>query len=196
VVEAGAQDDAYAQRTYQGNGTGIFGSPYIGLNELHKPKFNITADSIQRFLQDLLISTISLSDPQNPLWKNQGDIEAMRGSNVYTFNEKMQFFAPYGACLVVITAIYILGLWSLRQNGVSASNSFLQFAATTSTGRTLHEVAEPCSLGGAENMSRDLRDLRLRYGTKRSTLHEDDSESEHSRVLVVGFGTERELENP
>lgn len=197
MVEEGSQDDPYGQISYQGSGTGIFGSPYIGLETFHAPKFRIKPDSIQNFLQDLVVSTIALSGGRDDdaLWTNQGDVEALKGDNVYVFNERLQFFVPYGACLLVTAGIYVLGLWSLRQNEVSAGSSFLQFATTTGASRTLHQVAEPCSVGGAENVSRELRDLRLRFGTLRSTQHEGDTESEHSRLLVAGFGTESEIEN-
>jgi hypothetical protein len=196
VIDRGIQDDPYGQIYYRGNGTGIFGSPYIGLDVMHEPKFHITPDSIQSFLQDLVVSTIALSgEGDDALWTNQGDIEALRGDNVYTFNGKLQFFVPYGMCLLVTAGIYVLGLWSLRQNEVSAGGSFLQFATTTATSRTLHQVAGTCSVGGAESVSRELRDLRLRFGTLRSRQHDDDAESEHSRLLVAGFGTESEIED-
>ncbi|CAG9992159.1 unnamed protein product [Clonostachys byssicola] len=194
AAEAGKQDDTYAQKYYSGSATGVFGSPYIGLNNTNEPNIIITADRIQRFLQDLVISTISFSDPSEPLWVNQGDIEAMVGSEIYMFNEKMQFFAPYAACLVVTAAIYILGLWSLYKNGVSASNSFLQFVTTTSTSDTLHQVAETCSFGGAENMSQDLKDLRLRFAARGRTESDEEAGGEDSQLLVAGFVTENKVE--
>ena len=195
IFKYGGSDAEYNDRVFMGKGTGILGSPYFSDPDLYGPKFNITPEGIQTYLQDLIISMISLSDKPDPLWTYQGDIEAMGGSNVYVFNERLQFYVPYGAILVVTAGIYIVGLWSLRQNGVSAGGSFLQFATTTSTSRTLHQIAEPCSIGGGENASRELRDLRLRFGAFKGARNDYADGGEGSRPLVVGFRTENEAED-
>jgi hypothetical protein len=173
--------DHVLQLSFKGNATRILGSPYISPGAQALPKFNITPDSIQQFLQDFIVSTVALNDPSDPLWVNQGAIQAYRGSNVYTFDEQIQFYAPYSAVLVATMGVYLVGLWSLHKNGVSASSSFLQFAMTMSTSRSLQLAAQPCSVGGGENVSRELNGLRLRVGT-----HEGGLE---------GFGTENELED-
>lgn len=164
---------------FDGNATNVLGSPYIGINDRFNPSFNISAENLQRYLQDVVISTLSLN-----MSTNNDKIEAKVGENVYVFNSKLQFYAPYAACLFVVACIYIQGLWSLRANGSSAGSSFLQFATTTSTSNALRGMAAECSSGGDENFSEGLSNLRLRFGV---LLGSPDA------APVYGFGTENEV---
>lgn len=85
--------------------------------------------------------------------------------NVYRSQHHLTFFLPYGLCLVLTLPIVASGLISLRFNGVSAvDGDFLQFFMTAATGKTEIEVAASrSSLGGYENISKELKKLKIRF---------------------------------
>lgn len=183
--------------SFRGNATTITGSPYIGFDDKIEAKFIITAETIEQYLQDLVISTIALNFADRPIWVNNEDITAMTGAEVYIFESKLQFYVPYAACLAITAALYIIGLWSLRKNGVSAESGFLQFATTTSSGGALNHAAYGCSAGGGENMTDELKNLKLRFGVLNESPHDGPYEvGGRGQCLVrAGFGTESELKH-
>ncbi|CVK86887.1 uncharacterized protein FPRN_05378 [Fusarium proliferatum] len=86
---------------FLGNASQVLGSPYIGLDDRYNAHFNISAAGIERYLQDVVISTISLG-----MSTHNGDINASIGAEVYQFSEKVQFIAGYGACIVIALSIF------------------------------------------------------------------------------------------
>ncbi|RSM07172.1 hypothetical protein CDV31_008724 [Fusarium ambrosium] len=144
--------------SFQGNASLVLGSPYIGLNDKYNPQFNISAENIERFLQDVVISTLSLNASTH-----NGDIKALEGTEVYVFSEKLQFFLPYGVCLAMGFLINFCGFLCWRRNGTAAGNSFLQFATTTGSCKTLNELVA-LNPGGEENASEELMELELQVG--------------------------------
>ncbi|KAK6213516.1 hypothetical protein QIS74_09518 [Colletotrichum tabaci] len=174
------------------NGTRAAGSPYIGIRNKFGLDVNITAESLQSYLQDVLISSISLNWLQpETLWTYSEPIEAFEGAAVYLFSEPWQFYAPYGSCLAVTTIVYLLGYQALRRNGSSAGNSFLQIVSTTSPGGILRELGEECSSGGSENFSKEFKEVKLRFGIKRM---DEGPEATKSDGAVALLGTEVEIE--
>ncbi|KAI8685426.1 hypothetical protein NCS55_00214800 [Fusarium keratoplasticum] len=143
--------------SFQGNASLVLGSPYIGLHDKYNPQFNISAENIERFLQDVVISTLSLGTSTH-----NGDIKALVGTEVYVFSEKLQFFLPYGVCLGMGLLINFYGFWCWRRNGSAAGNSFLQFATTTSSSKTLNELVALCP-GGDEHVPKKLKELELQF---------------------------------
>ncbi|KAM0429227.1 hypothetical protein ACHAPT_006441 [Fusarium lateritium] len=143
--------------SFEGNASQILGSPYIGLDDKYNPEFKISAGSIERFLQDVVISTLSLGTSTH-----DGDIEALVGTEIYVFNEKLQFYLPYGLCLFVAFVINAYGVWCWRRNGSTAGDSFLQFVTTTGSDRTLNGLAAKYP-GGDENVPKELRELKLQF---------------------------------
>lgn len=133
------------------------GSPYIGLDDKFNARFNISAESIQRFLQDVVISTISMGTSTH-----NGDIEALVGTEVYVFAEKLQFYIPYWMCFFITFVINLYGVWCWRQNGSSAGNSFLQFATTTGSSKTLNKLAALCP-GGDDHVPKELKEIELQF---------------------------------
>ncbi|OHE92330.1 hypothetical protein CORC01_12392 [Colletotrichum orchidophilum] len=128
-------------RIKPGPGSLAAGSPYIGLVD----KFNLALDikpaTIERYLQDVVVSTISLNQmPSGPLWVNADPVEALIGTNVYRFSEPWQFYAP---------------------------------------------------MGGSENLSRELKDVKLRFGMKEIM---SGAEVGDGGVLVAVLGAESEIE--
>lgn len=78
----------------------------------------MSAESIERFLQDIVISTLSIG-----MSTHEGDIEAMEGTDVYRFTELSQFYIPYGFCALVALLINAYGALCWYQNKESASPS-------------------------------------------------------------------------
>ncbi|KAF5703519.1 oleate hydratase [Fusarium mundagurra] len=107
-------NDGFNEQTvifFSGNASQVLGSPYIGLSDRYNAEFNISAESIERYLQDVVVSTISLN-----MSTYNRDVIALTGADVYEFSEKAQFFAGYGACLVVAGFISLFGCLSLNWN--------------------------------------------------------------------------------
>ncbi|KXH27926.1 hypothetical protein CNYM01_04526 [Colletotrichum nymphaeae SA-01] len=125
-----------------GPGSLAAGSPYIGLEDKFNPTLDISPQSIERYLQDVVISTVSLNQMSaGPLWVNSQPVEALAGANIYSFSEPWQFYAP---------------------------------------------------VGGSESFSKKLKDVKLRFGIKRTT---SDVESGDGDERVVVLGTESEIES-
>ncbi|CEI70386.1 unnamed protein product [Fusarium venenatum] len=143
--------------SFHGNGTKIIGSQYIGLDDKYNPQFNISAKNIENFLQDVVISTLSLGTSIH-----DGDIDALVGAEVYLFNAKPQFYWPYGLCLGVALVISAYGALCWWRNGSSAGSSFLQFATTTVSSKALNRLASQCP-GGDEGVSKELKELELKF---------------------------------
>jgi hypothetical protein len=92
-----------------------------------------------------------------------------RAFNIYRFQRKLPFFLPYALSLGLAIPVIALGLSSLyiKNNGVSAiPGGFIQVLMTT-TGRTsLEDVIGKGSrsMGGTENVSRELSEMKIRFG--------------------------------
>ncbi|KAF6831402.1 hypothetical protein CMUS01_07361 [Colletotrichum musicola] len=166
---------------------GAVDRPYIGYHDKFKPRVHLTPETLQSYLQDVVLSVTTLDPGLPSLEVAQG----VTGANMYLSTEPSQFYVPYIACLVVTVLINVSGYRALHLNGASAGNSFLQFVATTSTSDNLHQLGQECSVGGIENTSKDLRNVRLRFGTK-SAL--DDSGAPTGADVAV-FGVHGEVES-
>jgi hypothetical protein len=92
-----------------------------------------------------------------------------RNFNIYHFENKLMFFLPYGLSLGLAIPLLAMGLIALyyQNNGVSAiSGGFLQLLMTT-TGHTAIDSAlakGSASLGGHENVSKELLNMEIRFG--------------------------------
>lgn len=95
-------------RFFQGNATEVLSSPYVGMKDRFSTELDITPDKIERYLQDVVVSTISLG-----ISTHNGDLKADTGAEVYKFNEKVQFFAGYGSCLAVSLCISVFSCFSM-----------------------------------------------------------------------------------
>ncbi|KAF3039746.1 hypothetical protein E8E12_006952 [Didymella heteroderae] len=125
-------------------------------------------------LANITISALSLN-----LWHDFIEGKDTRVYNVYHFQRHLNFFLPYGLCLLCALPIVVLGILALRHNGVSAiDGGFLQVLMTTATGQTKMEVAaaDGC-LGGHENVPDTLKKLRVRFGELITT----DQASKHAK---------------
>ncbi|KAL4785694.1 hypothetical protein BJX76DRAFT_324040 [Aspergillus varians] len=159
------------------NASKVLGSPYIGLDDRYNPQFNISAESIERYLQDVVISTISLNSSTH-----NGDIPAKFGGQMYLFSAKLHLFAGYGSCLVVTLVIYAFALRELKHNGgQQAASGFLDFGMAISASNRVREIGEN-HIAGDSNASKDLEDIRLRFGVPLG-----------KPAACYAFGTEDEL---
>jgi hypothetical protein len=149
-----------------------------------KPLLNISNTVIQKYLRDVVVSTIARKDPTFEM------IRELDGDQTFVFKSPWQFFTPYAACLLATIIIYIFGIRDLHLNGVSAGNSFLQWVTTTRVSENLNDLAQRCSPGGRENISDHLNNLELLFGVKRGGGEIDDEQS----TALAGFGCVTEVE--
>jgi hypothetical protein len=125
-----------------------------------KSGFTFNQEILNEALANVTISALALNDRHDLVPGTE-----TRMFNVYHFQHKLVFFLPYTLLLVLTIPILILGLVALQQNGVSAiSGGFLQILMTTTGRTTLEAVAAKSSLGGQENVSKELRDMEVRFG--------------------------------
>lgn len=112
-------------------------------------------------LANITISALSLG-----LWDDVVNGTGTRLYNIYRFHRQLNFFLPYGLCLLFTLPVVAIGLVSLRNNGVSSiDGGFLQILMTAATGRTeLETAASKGHLGGYENIPNELRKLKVRFG--------------------------------
>ncbi|KAL1794596.1 hypothetical protein ACET3X_006412 [Alternaria dauci] len=92
-----------------------------------------------------------------------------RSFNVYRFENKLAFFLPYGLSLALAIPILALGFIALysQNHGVSAiTGGFLQLLMTTTGRNSLEAVVTRGSgtLGGYENVSKELYEMEVRFG--------------------------------
>jgi hypothetical protein len=108
--------------------------------------------------------------------------------NVYSFSRPNNLILPYALSLIISLPFLISGYLSLRHNGVAAlSDSFLQLLVTTTRSEELDRVARPCSLGGDEMATKELKQARIMFGE----LVQGHSNAGVARRM--GFGLEHEI---
>lgn len=118
--------------SYLANETLVVGSPYFGMEDRFNPRDDFSPEALQEYMQDFLISTISLNDRTNPAWTTWTSVATLEGGEVFVFLAKRQFYAPYGACLATAFLIYLVGIYSLVKNGGPADSSIPQYAIVAS----------------------------------------------------------------
>ncbi|RBR15624.1 uncharacterized protein FIESC28_07265 [Fusarium coffeatum] len=98
-------------RFFQGNATEVLGSPYVGMKDRFSTELDITPEKIERYLQDVVVSTISLG-----VSTHDGDVQAKTGAEIYKFSDKVQFFAGYGSSVAVAVCICVFSCISIIRN--------------------------------------------------------------------------------
>jgi hypothetical protein len=81
----------------------------------------------------------------------------------------------------------VVGLFSLFENSVAASNGFLQTVQTSRGSTAMDFAAKGSSLGGPDNVPRVLEDLELMFGE----LKEPDGK--YGVIRRAGWGTKSEV---
>jgi hypothetical protein len=135
-------------------------------------------DLTKKLEQLLTNTTLSMNYPVNsPLAKGMApivqrftDVNATSYPAVYTYSPTTFKWEAYAAGLVLCTICIILGSNLLFGNGVSAQMTFSQVLATTRGDLTLDRLSENAYLGG-DNIAKELKKTRLRYGKLLSDGH-------------------------
>jgi hypothetical protein len=85
--------------------------------------------------------------------------------NTDDFSRPSNLILPYALCLAAGLIIVALGLWSMWQNGVSASDGFMKVMMAT-RGRTQMErlvLEQSGEFGDVDKASKMLKELKVRY---------------------------------
>lgn len=149
--------------------------------------FTINEARINSMLQDVILSIISYQ-PNN--WTTRVDQTRNEIRTIYSFSRPLNLFLPYGLMLLGSLCTIILGLYALRSNGVPATDGgFLQLFTTAHRSDTVDRIARGGCLGGEENVSTSLKDLKIQFGELIKTTDGPEIEV----FSTAGFGTEHEV---
>lgn len=144
------------------------------------PAFNITQDSMQETLQNIVISILTLNQTTT-----QTTVSETTTINVYSFSDPARLIIPYFLSIFLSLGFIILGGHALLSNGISASTGGLfQTLCTTRGSEQLHDLASQGCLGGRENVPEDLKSLSVMFG-----VFKDNS----GERPIAGLGTEDEI---
>lgn len=160
------------------------GNTFFFAEEDQGPELSITKELLQEALFNITLSTIFSTN----LGSQTTTVATTVFQNVYFFSEKPQFFIPYFGTLVITLPFLILGLLALRWNGVSAAEGFIQILTTTTGSKALDKASAGGCLGGEENVPKELKELRVRFGELVGI-----TEDEKRVIRRAGFGIEDEI---
>ncbi|TGO16217.1 hypothetical protein BPAE_0512g00010 [Botrytis paeoniae] len=150
--------------------------------------FTVTPESLNRLLQNITLNMIS----EIGWWSTLANVTQWESINTFQFSKPLNLILPYFISLFLAIPILVLGIWSLRQNGVSAmNNSFVQILNTTTGSKALERAAATGCLGGYNNVLDELMDLKIRFGELKDVGQGDERSS--NGVKRAGFGTEQEI---
>jgi hypothetical protein len=153
-------------------------------NSVWDPRYNlsITEDLLNSVLTNLTFSAISLG-----IWWDMVPVTTTRYRSTYSFTNPLNLILPYSTCLAAATLFAAIAIWSLWRNGIPAADGgFLQIMTATRGNTEMERLVLRERLITIENMSVELKDLRIRYGE----LVGEDVLGVDGRRL--GFGTEEE----
>ncbi|CZR65875.1 uncharacterized protein PAC_15775 [Phialocephala subalpina] len=149
-------------------------------NNTSGPELVLTQDLLNRMLQNITLSLMN----NFGIWTTDVNATQHTFRNVYSFSNKLNLLLPYFGSLLIALPLLAIGMLSFVENGVSATDGgFLQILTTTSASKTLHRVAEGGSLGGEENVPKELKELKIMFGELNSSRG----------ARRAGFGTEDEV---
>lgn len=130
----------------------------------------------ESILNDALAS-ITLASLTLGLWSRPVDVTSAQTRNVHRFERPVLLLVPYGAALLVCGIAAAAALCSLRYNG------FAQVMLATRGDSEMQRLALASGERAADNMSDDLKALRVRYG---------EISRNEPNVSRMGFGTAEE----
>jgi hypothetical protein len=156
----------------------------VGTNGEEGLIFNISEASLNSMLHNITLSTMSLG-----FWNTSTEVTRGDFVNAYSFSgpRRYNLILPYAVCLIVSMIFVGIGLFSLFRNSVAASNGFLQTIQTSRGSAALDLAARGSSLGGPDNVPKELVDLELVFGE----LSEPDGKN--GLVKRAGWGTRSEI---
>jgi len=156
-----AEEDTSGPR----NGT-IIGSTTLNLldnayNSTAGPNLVVNGDTLNEMLQNVTLSLMN----NFGIWTREVEATQSTLRNVYSFSNKLNLLLPYYVTLLVALPLLVIGGWSMRENGVTATDGgFLQILTTTSRSEQLRQAAAAGSLGGEENVPEELKELKIMFG--------------------------------
>lgn len=145
-------------------------------------KVGLPPRRLEELLQNVTISMITLGYSNTTV-----DAQVVEWINKSSFDGKLTLIIAYLVPLALSLIFIAMGFVALVQNGVSADGgAFLQILCTT-TGADLkmNRLAARCCVGGSANVSKELKELRVRFG---KLCGEKDGPVRR----VVAFGTAAE----
>lgn len=144
-----------------------------------RKELNLTEAILNDVLTNITLSAISLGT-----WWDEIEVNYTRYQSTYSFANPINLILPYSVCLAVATAFAATAIWSLSRNGIPAADGgFLQIMTATRGNTEMERLVLRENLTTVENMSEELKALRVRYGE----LVGEDVVGANGRT--VGFGT-------
>jgi hypothetical protein len=120
---------------------------------------NITEAALNELLTNITFSLVALN-----LWTDNITVNATFYQNTYAFSRPINLVLPYALCLAFGLAIVVLGLSALWQNGVPATEGFMQIMMATRGPTEMEGLVRQHELIDAKSASKELKSLRVRYG--------------------------------
>ncbi|BAE64006.1 unnamed protein product [Aspergillus oryzae RIB40] len=187
------RDNLLVQSTRLFNG---FSDTWEGSLTTSYTLFTVSEEILNSMLANVTLSAIN----HFQLWPTLVNVTQQDVRTQYVWSRPLNLLLPYFLSLGVALPLAILGYWSLRQNGVPATdNGFLQVAMTTRGNYKLDQLAMGGCLGGNHNESAELKNLEVQFGEliqpNRSRL---DIEPNHlgsptADVRLAGFAPKDEV---
>jgi len=140
---------------------------------------DITESSLNELLTNITFSLVSMQ-----LFTDNITVNATEYLNTYDFSRPINLVLPYALCLGAGALIVALGLWAMWQNGVPATEGFVQVMMATRGRTEMEKLVLEQGLVYPDVASRELKELKVRYG---ELVGEDDGGER-----VWGFGTAEE----
>ncbi|KAE8158939.1 hypothetical protein BDV40DRAFT_291349 [Aspergillus tamarii] len=152
------QDNLLVQSTRLFNG---FSDSWAGTLTVWYSLFTVNEEILNSMLANVTISAIN----HFQLWPTSTNVTRQDLHTQYVWSRPLNLLLPYFLSLGVALPLAALGYWSLRQNGVPATdNGFLQVAMTTRGNYKLDQLAMGGCLGGNHNESAELKNYEVQFG--------------------------------
>ncbi|KAJ8113850.1 hypothetical protein OPT61_g4117 [Boeremia exigua] len=132
--------------------------------------FDLSASRIEDLMRNITISVLNNNDYQDTIDTKTAFVTY---EAAYVLKSPIRLIAAYAAALVVSLAFIVASLVALVQNGTSAvSGGFLQIMCTTTHGDgVMNQLAKDASFAGAYGATKDLSDLKVRFGVVSNGQH-------------------------
>lgn len=132
------------------------------LNDVQAPiaDLNITEASLNELLTNVTLSTLALN-----AWRRTIPVTMTQFRNTYQFSRPIYLILPYSLCLVIGAVVVALGLFSMYENKVAATDGgFLMVMLTTRGATHMDRLVAQQGLVGPHAISQELKDLKVRFG--------------------------------
>ncbi|KAE8153275.1 hypothetical protein BDV25DRAFT_169157 [Aspergillus avenaceus] len=163
-----------------------------GADSLYYSMFTVDEDILNSMLANVTLSVI------NQFQLNSASTNVTRHDQrtQFVFSRPINLLLPYFLSLGLALPLAGMGYWSLRQNGVPATdNGFLQVAMTTRGNRELDHLAMGGCLGGNHNESAQLKQLEVQFGelSRPETRAGSPDIDFKPEIRMAGFGPKDEV---